>query len=400
MAANLSSLTGARIAIVLEAENGKMSGFSAPSFGPIMNSFLSGEEGAPEGPDEQEKDKIAKLQNEIMQLEEKKAMLEQRGAESLARVKAIQESSRMGKLIYGNIDGLCVDELNELLRGLARIGHEIRALLPSPPPDPPQVEINGWRGPPPLRLPTPLHSQVQQQLPRRLPWVSSQSQPSLPVFISSHTQVSLMSPPVQPSPTQAISRMLLRNTQLSQQSSLMVRPQAPVMSLPNEAHQYNYQSLGVAITGNASRHFSQTSLLSSPPPPPPTSAPQIPSQRSIEAEIPFQALNLNPDVPPQNHANPHSALENNEVSHLFGSTGGSTRTHPFGGNQQPSLIPCGANGGHHDPGCHNVPCPSSSNGETYEWLSKTLLESSSQGASSSGDGAVDSLGDIDWFGDN
>ncbi|OQU88401.1 hypothetical protein SORBI_3002G026500 [Sorghum bicolor] len=416
MAANLSTLTGARIAIVMEAENGKMSGFSAPSFGPVMDSFLSGEEGgAPEGPDEQEKDMIAKLQSEILQLEENKAMQEQRTMESLARVKAIRERSRMGKLIYSNVDDLCVDELYELLRGLARISQEIRALLAPPPPPPPRlVEIGGFRGPPPpLRLSNPpQHSQVQQP-PRRLPWVSSQSQPSLPVLRSSHTlpqsirpQFSLMtSPPVQPSSLQAISRMLLRNTQLSQHSSVMVRPQAPVMPLPNdEAHQYNYQRLGVAITHNTSGHFSQTSLLSSLPPPPPPlpmSALQIPSQRFVEVEIPFQAMNLNPDAPSQNHANPHSSLENNEVSHFFGGISGTTSTHPFSGNQQPSLIPRGANRGHHAPGCHNVPCPSGSNGETYEWLNKTLLESSSEGGSSSDDdGAGDSLGDIDWFGDN
>jgi len=327
MAANLSTLTGTRIAIVLEAENGKMSGFSAPSFGPIMDSFLSGEEGgAPEGPDEQEKDMIAKLQKEIMQLEESKAMREQRAAESLARVKAIRESSRVAKLIYSNVDDLCVDELNELLRGLARIGQEIRALLAPPP----WVEIGGsLRGPPPLRLFSPPHSQVQQP-PRRLPWVSSQSQPSLPVLRSSCTlpesirpQFSLMSPPVQPSSLQAISRMLLRHSQLSQRpTSLMVRPQAPVMPLPNEAHQYNYQSLGVAITGNTSGHFSQTSLLSSlPPPPPPRTTCQVQTLNSpststsskslfdshlelgfsltftIYTHVPFDRLSLDPKKP-------------------------------------------------------------------------------------------------------
>lgn len=412
IAANLSTLTGARIAIVMESENGKMSGFSAPSFGPIVDSFLSGEEsGAPEGPNEQEKDKIAELQSKLTQLEEDKAVQEQRATASLARVKEIQERSRMGKLIYSKVDDLCADELNELLCGLARIRQEIQALVPPPPP---RGEISGLRGPPPLGLPSPPpHSQVQWP-PRRLPWVSSQSQPSLPGLRSSSTlpqssirpqSFSLMSsPPVQPSSLQTISRMLLRHTQVSQRSSLIVRPQAPVMPLTNEAHQYNYQSQGVTITtGNTSGHFSQTSLLSSlPPPPPPASALQIPSQRSVEVEIPFQALNLNPDVPSQNHASPHSSiLENNQVSHFFGGIGGSTHTHPFNnGNQQPSLIPCGANGGHHAPGRDNVPCPSGSNGNTYEWLNKTLLESSSQGGSSSDDGAGDIPGDMDWFGDN
>ena len=41
-AADLSTLTGARIAIALESETGKMSSFSTPSAGPIIDSFLSG----------------------------------------------------------------------------------------------------------------------------------------------------------------------------------------------------------------------------------------------------------------------------------------------------------------------------------------------------------------------
>ncbi|KAL5647513.1 hypothetical protein ACJX0J_041868, partial [Zea mays] len=127
--------------------------------------------------------------------------------------------------------------------------------------------------------------------PRRLPWVLSQSQPpSLPILRAPCTlpePFSLMSPPVQ--------QPSLRHTQLSHRSSSMVP------RLPNEAHQYSYQR--------------QTSLLHSPPPLP-TSALRIPSQRSVQVEVPSQALDLNPDVSAsQNHANPHSVLENSEVSH-------------------------------------------------------------------------------------
>jgi hypothetical protein len=377
MAANLSTLTGARIAIVAEAENGKMSSFSAPSLGPIVDSFLSEEDEAggaaarapPQGPDDREKDAMARLQRELAELEEKKAAQEQRAADSLARVKAIRDGSRMGKLIVcSKVDDLCADDLHELLRGLSRVDQEIRALLPPPAPAR-TAEAGGlMRG----RPPPPLHSQGRPRPPRRLPWVSSQSQPpSLPILRAPCTlpqSFSLTSPPVQqPSSLRTISRMLLRHIQLSQRSSSMVP------RLPNEAHQYSYQSQGVAaIAGNIS---GQTSLLPSPPPLP-ISALQIPSQRSLQLEVPSQALDLNPDVPAsQNHANPHSVLENSEVSH--GGIGGD--------QQQPS------------PGC-----PSDSNGKTYEWLSKTLLESSSEGGSSSDedDGVGDSLGGVDWLGDN
>jgi hypothetical protein len=365
---------------VAEAENGKMSSFSAPSFGPIVDSFLSEEDEAggaaarapPEGPDDREKDAMARLQRELAELEEKKAAQEQRAADSLARVKAIRDGSRMGKLIVcSKVDDLCADELHELLRGLSRVDQEIRALLPPPPPAPARAAEAGglMRGPPP-----PLRSQGRPRPPRRLPWVSSQSQPpSLPILRAPCTlpqPFSLPSPPVQqPSSLRAISRMLLRHIQLSHRSSSMVP------RLSNEAHQYSCQSQGVAaIAGNIS---GQTSLLPSPPPAPlPASALRIPSQRSVQVEVPSQALDLNPDVPAsQNHANPHSVLEKSEVLH--GGIGGD--------QQQPS------------PGC-----PSDSNGKTYEWLSKTLLESSSEGGSSSNedDGVGDSLGGVDWLGDN
>lgn len=110
-------------------------------------------------------------------------------------------------------------------------------------------------------------------------------------------------------------------------------------------------------------------------------------------------------MPSQNHANPHPILGNSEVSRFCG--GSYIAAHPFASDQQPPLLPCndtdtyfGANGGQ-APGGHNVTCPSGSNEETYEWLSKTLLGSSSEGESSSDDdGAGGSLGDMDWLGDN
>lgn len=205
---------------------------------------------------------MARLQRELTELEEKKVAQEQRAAESLARVKAIRDGSRMGKLIVcSKVDDLCADDLHELLRGLSRVDQEIRALLPPPAPAPARAaEAGGFmRGPPP-----PLHSQGRPRPPRRLPWVSSQSQPpSLPILRAPCTlpqPFSLTSPPVQqPSSLRTISRMLLRHIQLSQRSSSMVP------RLPNEAHQYSYQSQGVAaIAGN--NISGQTSLLHSSPP--------------------------------------------------------------------------------------------------------------------------------------
>jgi hypothetical protein len=53
-----------------------------------------------------------------------------RMSESMARSKEIQENSETAKLIYGDIDDLSVDELNELLGGLSRVSQELQDLLP------------------------------------------------------------------------------------------------------------------------------------------------------------------------------------------------------------------------------------------------------------------------------
>ncbi|ONM58423.1 Agamous-like MADS-box protein AGL62 [Zea mays] len=136
--------------------------------GPIVDSFLLEEDEAGGAARV-----MARLQCELTELEEKKAAQEQRAAESLARVKAIRDGSRMGKLIVcSKVDDLCTNELHELLHGLSRVDQEIRALLPPPAPAR-TAEAGGlMRGPQP-----PLHSQGRPRPPRQLPWVSSQSQP-------------------------------------------------------------------------------------------------------------------------------------------------------------------------------------------------------------------------------
>ncbi|XP_014660157.1 agamous-like MADS-box protein AGL62 [Setaria italica] len=125
-AAELSILTGAKIAVALECESGKVFAFGTPSADPIIDSFLSGN--TPEDPipnDEAQKAKIISLQNELIQLKNLKDVQDRRMWESMARSKEIQESSKVAKLIYGNIDDLSVEKLNELLRGLSRVYQEI-----------------------------------------------------------------------------------------------------------------------------------------------------------------------------------------------------------------------------------------------------------------------------------
>jgi hypothetical protein len=65
-ASDLSALTGARFAMVLESETRKFSSFGTPKAGPIVDSFILGN--APiddSGTSEEDKARITSLQNEL-----------------------------------------------------------------------------------------------------------------------------------------------------------------------------------------------------------------------------------------------------------------------------------------------------------------------------------------------
>jgi hypothetical protein len=130
-AAELSIPTGTKIVVTLECESGKMFTFGSPSADPIIDYFLSGN--TPEDPipnDEAQKANIISLQKELIQVKEMKDEQDVRMSESMARSKEIQENSETAKLIYGDIDDLSVDELNELLGGLSHVSQEIQDLMP------------------------------------------------------------------------------------------------------------------------------------------------------------------------------------------------------------------------------------------------------------------------------
>jgi hypothetical protein len=299
-AADLSILTGAKVAVVVESEREKMFAFGTPSAGPIIDSFLSGNVECPI-PHEVQKVNIISLENKLVRLGNLKDVQDRRMRVSMARSKEIQESSKIAKLVYGEIDDLSVDELNELLHGLTRINQEIEDHLRA--------------------------SQIQVP-PRHLPWTSVQPPLQIPRSSSavpepSWLQSSLLNSTTLPSPQAPPVPPL--------QHSLM--PQHPwvadMVPLPNEAQQYNDQSQQLVINGNPSGHFWLPSLLSSvPPPPPPPSSEHLPP----EVELPFQALNLNPVLPPQSHeTNTHSILENNDLSLFTGSAEGNN--YPADGSQ-------------------------------------------------------------------
>lgn len=130
-AAELSISTGSKIVVILECESEKMFTFGSPSADLIIDSFLSGNTPKDSIPnDEAQEPNIISLQNQLIQVKEMKDVQDVRMSESMARSKEIQENSETAKLIYGDIDDLSVDELNELLGGLSHVSQEIQDLLP------------------------------------------------------------------------------------------------------------------------------------------------------------------------------------------------------------------------------------------------------------------------------
>ncbi|EER95840.1 hypothetical protein BDA96_02G026700 [Sorghum bicolor] len=345
-AADLSILTGAKIAIVVESEREKMFAFGTPSAGPIIDSFLSGDVECPI-PDEVQKANIISLENKLVRLGNLKDVQDTRMRVSMARSMEIQESSKIAKLVYGEIDDLSVDELNGLLHGLTRINQEIEDQLRA--------------------------SQIQVP-PRHLPWSSIQTPLQIPRSSAlpepSRLQPSLLNLTILPSP-QAPPVPLLQHSLMPRQPWV-----ADMLPLPNEAHKYNDQSQQLVSNGNPSGHFWLPSLLSSVPPlpPPPSSEHRLP----LEVDLPIQALSLNPALPSQSHdTNTHSILENNDISLFTGSAEGNNYPadgSQFASYQWNSLSPSndlyyGAYGGQ-DVGGHDMPGPSSLNLGTYDWVSR------------------------------
>jgi len=227
-AADLSTLTGTRIAIMLQSENGKMSSFGTPSASAIANSFLSGDAQVDPFVNQVQKDKITLLRNELFMVEKEKAMEDKRTKENTARVKELCAISRKVKLVYSKVEDLNVEELSELLLDLSRVQREINDRLPPQQPSN-QLEVGGSRDPL-LRLLSSLPSHSKNPLPpRRLPWTHIQpslhvAKSSLSLPQSSWSQATLLNQTILPM-AQAPSMSLLQHG-LMPPHPLMAKPQA------------------------------------------------------------------------------------------------------------------------------------------------------------------------------
>ena len=316
-ASDLSTLTGVRVAVVLESENERFSSFGTPDAIPIVDAFLSG--GVPTESDtsEEQKAKITNLQNELFQLEKDKAMADKKQKENMVRIKEVQETSRTAKYAYGKEEDLDATELYEMYRKLTWVMQEIKDCSPTLLLRDNHVEAGGrlrdssllqpkwWRSlasqfaPPQNYSPLSLSQASFQQNP----WSST----SHPVLARSGSSL--------PNP------LMLQSQQhpLAPRAPSILRLQAPP---PKEAYPYNYHIHGLGINGNNSHPFSLFPVSSSPPQPsslqtppsngssPPLLSPQLSSPPHLDEslEFSFNPQNYNFVQPPHNYANASSPL--------------------------------------------------------------------------------------------
>jgi hypothetical protein len=170
--ADLSTITGARVAIVLESKNGRFSSFGAPATDPIVDAFLSGKH--PTGhPDEEQRAIITKLQNKVFYVEKGLVVEDKRKEKSIRQVKELQESSWVAKFAFGKVEDLGVGEVHEMCRVLSHLHQEIQLILPTRYHGG-QQEVGGLRDPSLLQPAWWYSVPSQTPPPSTLPWTPMQ----------------------------------------------------------------------------------------------------------------------------------------------------------------------------------------------------------------------------------
>uniref|UniRef100_A0ACD5V236 Uncharacterized protein n=1 Tax=Avena sativa TaxID=4498 RepID=A0ACD5V236_AVESA len=129
---DLSVLTGARVAVILENNNGNMHSFGTPSVEPIADAFLS--EGPPIEPfiDEAKNARVASLHTEVNRVETDNARMEERVKLSLQHIKNIQEENpgMIANHIFSKEEDLSLEDLNKIYHELMRFHEDIKHRLP------------------------------------------------------------------------------------------------------------------------------------------------------------------------------------------------------------------------------------------------------------------------------
>ncbi|CAL4948789.1 unnamed protein product [Urochloa decumbens] len=318
-ASDLSTLTGARVAMVLESENERFSSFGTPDAIPIIDSFLSGDMPTESNTSEEQKIEVTNFQNEVFQLEKYKAVAEKRKKESTVRIKDIQESSRVGKYAYGKDEDLDATELYEMLCKLSRVKQVIDGRFPTllhhnhvdvggQLRDPSLLQPTWWRSMPSQVVTTPNYSPLSSSLPsfQHHQWSSSSSHQVLGRSGSMLPNSAML-------PSQQIQPKLQQHLMGPCGPSFM-QNQAPP---PKEYSPHNYHMHEIDINGNNSSPFSMSPILPSPgaqqsplqnPPTNGSSPLSVSPQLSYPLHLDYQQLSFNTENCesmhlPQNYAN-------------------------------------------------------------------------------------------------
>ena len=129
---DISALTRARVAVVLETNNGKMHSFGTPSAAPIVEAFLSGGPLVEPLADEATNARIRMLQGEVARLDMENMTEEDKNQLSILRMKNIQEENpgMVANLIFTKEKDLSLEDLNKLFSELSRVQKDFRFRLP------------------------------------------------------------------------------------------------------------------------------------------------------------------------------------------------------------------------------------------------------------------------------
>ncbi|XBI05345.1 hypothetical protein VPH35_133519 [Triticum aestivum] len=129
---DISALTRARVAVVLETNIGKMHSFGTPLADPIVDASLFGTPPAVPSADEATTARIGSLQNEVAQLDMENMTEEDKNNLSILRMKNIQEENpgMVANLIFTKEQDLSLEDLNKLFSELSRVQKDIRFRLP------------------------------------------------------------------------------------------------------------------------------------------------------------------------------------------------------------------------------------------------------------------------------
>jgi hypothetical protein len=131
-AADLSVLTGAKVAVVLEKDNGKMHSFGAPSAKPIVDAFLLGHPPTTPFTNGVTTSRIERLQGEVARLDMENMKEGKRNQLSIQRMKEIQDDNpgMEAKLLFSKEEDLSLEDLDRLFNNLSRVQDDIRRRLP------------------------------------------------------------------------------------------------------------------------------------------------------------------------------------------------------------------------------------------------------------------------------